>query len=68
MIPEILSLYKSNQATALNDIKTFNDSIPSILFRLLDLSSVKSEGVFKPKYIDDKLDLVLSIATKLAKT
>jgi len=68
MVPDILSLYKSNQATALNDIKNYEDKNLTVYFKLLDLSSVKSEGVFKPKYIDDKLDLVLSIATKLAKT
>jgi hypothetical protein len=60
MVPDILSLYKSNQATALNDIKTYNDSIPSILFRLLDLSSVKSEGIFIPKYMDNKLIITFS--------
>ena len=60
MLPNILSLYKLNQATALNDIKTYDDSIPSILFRLLDLSSVKSEGVFIPKYMDNKLIMAYS--------
>ena len=64
MVPDILSLYKSNQATALNDIKNYEDKNSTVYFKLLDLSSVKSEGIFKPKYIEDKLDLVLSIATK----
>ena len=60
MLPNILSLYKSNQSTALNDIKTYEDSRGSILFRLLDLSSVKSEGVFIPKYMDNKLIITYS--------
>ena len=64
MLPNILSLYKSNQATALNDIKTYDDSVPSILFRLLDLSSVKSEGVFIPKYMEDKLVIIKTISNE----
>ena len=45
-----------------NDIKTYDDSVPSILFRLLDLSSVKSEGVFIPKYMEDKLVIIQEYA------